>query len=253
MAAPQDAAGREYRMTELAEAAGIPVRTVRFYRERKLLPPPRREGRIAWYDEHHLARLRTITALLERGHTLNVIAELMAAWDSGSRDVQDLLGLDPAVITPWSEETPVRLTPAELADIYAGDVSADNLATALEIGYIAIDGDAIVHVSRRLLDSSAALVAEGVPLSDVLAAGRETRTTLDDLAALFFDLARAHILPEAEARLQAGDASRLSEAVARLRPLVKGVVEAELALAMDRRMREEIDKAIQAAEDDRQG
>lgn len=34
---------REYRTEELAEAAGIPVRTLRFYRERKLLPPPRRE------------------------------------------------------------------------------------------------------------------------------------------------------------------------------------------------------------------
>jgi len=57
-------------MEELARQAGITVRTLRFYRERKLLPPPRREGRIAWYDDHHLARLRTIAALLERGHTL---------------------------------------------------------------------------------------------------------------------------------------------------------------------------------------
>ncbi|MFE5606089.1 MerR family transcriptional regulator, partial [Streptomyces sp. NPDC056540] len=72
---------REYRTEELAEAAGIPVRTLRFYRERKLLPPPRREGRIAWYDDHHLARLRTIAALLERGHTLGGIAELTAAFE----------------------------------------------------------------------------------------------------------------------------------------------------------------------------
>lgn len=57
---------REYRMAELARLAGITVRTLRFYRERKLIPPPRREGRIAWYDDHHLARLRTIAALLEQ-------------------------------------------------------------------------------------------------------------------------------------------------------------------------------------------
>src|SRR5690606_33665003 len=54
---------REFRAAELAEAAGITTRTLRFYRERKLIPPPRREGRIAWYDEHHLARLRTVTGL----------------------------------------------------------------------------------------------------------------------------------------------------------------------------------------------
>lgn len=79
-------------MEELAEAAGITVRTLRFYRERKLIPPPRREGRIAWYDEHHLARLHTISALLERGHTLSGIADLATAFESG-RDVAQLLGL----------------------------------------------------------------------------------------------------------------------------------------------------------------
>ena len=35
---------REYRAAELAEKAGITLRTLRFYRERRLLPPPRREG-----------------------------------------------------------------------------------------------------------------------------------------------------------------------------------------------------------------
>lgn len=79
-------------MADLAREAGITVRTLRFYRERKLLPPPRREGRIAWYSEHHLARLRTITALLERGHTLGGIAELFTAFETG-RDVGELLGL----------------------------------------------------------------------------------------------------------------------------------------------------------------
>jgi DNA-binding transcriptional MerR regulator len=81
-------------MAELARLAGITVRTLRFYRERKLIPPPRREGRIAWYDDHHLARLRTITALLERGHTLSGIAELAEALEHG-RDVADLLRVGP--------------------------------------------------------------------------------------------------------------------------------------------------------------
>ncbi len=101
-------------MAELARLAGITVRTLRFYRERKLIPPPRREGRIAWYDDHHLARLRTIAALLERGHTLTGIAELADALDHG-RDVADLLGVDAP-----TEEEPVRLTPEELAARFEG-------------------------------------------------------------------------------------------------------------------------------------
>ena len=156
---------REFRTAELAEAAGITTRTLRFYRERKLLPPPRREGRIAWYDEHHLARLRSITALLARGHTLGGIADLMTAFEKGrdARTAAEVMGLDGALATPFSEETPVRLTPEELADYFHGEVTVDNLAASLDIGYVAIDGDEFVHTSRRLLEGSAELVAKGIP------------------------------------------------------------------------------------------
>ncbi|MER7046124.1 MerR family transcriptional regulator [Streptomyces jumonjinensis] len=205
-------------MEELARKAGITVRTLRFYRERGLIPPPRRQGRIAWYDDHHLARLRTIAALLERGHTLNGIADLATAFESG-RDVGEVLGLGEP-----TEETPVRLTPEELADYFAGEATPENLATALELGYVATDGDAIVHISRRLLDVSAALVREGVPLSVVLETGRRVRTHADALADLFVESVRKHT-PE-------GDLDRL-------RPLAKSVVEAELSMALDRRLRRE--------------
>lgn len=205
---------REYRMEELAREAGITVRTLRFYRERKLIPPPRREGRIAWYDDTHLARLRTISGLLERGHTLTGIAELAEAFDHG-RDVADLLGVNGP-----SEETPVRLTPEALADVFGSEATAENLAAALELGYLGTDGAEIVHVSRRLLDVSAALVREGIPLADVLTAARRVRTHTEALADLFTTLILTHHTPEA---------------LTRLRPLAKSVVEAELSLALDRR------------------
>ncbi|MGC5037417.1 MerR family transcriptional regulator [Streptomyces sp. DT190] len=207
---------REYRMEELARLAGITVRTLRFYRERKLIPPPRREGRIAWYDDQHLARLRTITALLERGHTLSGIAELAEAFDHG-RDVGDLLGVGGP-----TEEEPVHLTPEELADHFAGEATPENLATAMELGYLGTDGEEIVHISRRLLDVSSALVREGIPLADVLGAAKQVRTHADALAALFADLVLRHAS---------------AEDLPRLRPLARSVVEAELSLALDRRMR----------------
>ncbi|GGV53966.1 MerR family transcriptional regulator [Streptomyces griseoflavus] len=209
---------REYRMEELAELAGITVRTLRFYRERKLIPPPRREGRIAWYDDQHLARLRTITALLERGHTLNGIAELAEAFDHG-RDVGELLGMD----VP-TEETPVRLTPEQLADHFSGQVTPENLAAALDLGYLGVDGEEIIHISRRLLDVSSALVREGIPLAEVLRAGAEVRTHADVMADLFAGLILRHA-PE--------------EALHRLRPLARSVVDAELSLALDRRLRKQ--------------
>ncbi|GGY93734.1 MerR family transcriptional regulator [Streptomyces poonensis] len=205
-------------MEELAEKAGITVRTLRFYRERKLIPPPRREGRIAWYDDTHLSRLRTISALLERGHTLNGIAELAEAFDHG-RDVGELLGLGAP-----TEETPVRLSPEDLADVFGGQATPENLSSAMDLGYLATDGTEIVHISRRLLDTSAALVREGIPLADILATGHRVRVHAEALAGLFTDLVLAQ-----------GD--RTPEDLERLRPLAKSVVEAELSMALDRRLR----------------
>ncbi|QES42108.1 MerR family transcriptional regulator [Streptomyces venezuelae] len=207
-------------MEALAEEAGITVRTVRFYRERGLIPPPRREGRIAWYDEHHLARLRTIAALLERGHTLNGIAELADAFDKG-RDVGELLGLGEP-----TEEQPVRLTPEELADHFAGEVTPENLVAALDLGYLGTDGDELVHISRRLLDASSTLVRKGVPLAAVLEAGQRVREHADALAELFITVMRTHTPDTADVDID------------QLRPLAKSVVEAELSMALDRRLKE---------------
>ncbi|MYZ36277.1 MULTISPECIES: MerR family transcriptional regulator [unclassified Streptomyces] len=203
-------------MEELAREAGITVRTVRFYRERGLIQPPRREGRIAWYDDHHLARLRTIAALLERGHTLNGIADLATAFESG-RDVGEVLGLGEP-----TEETPVRLSPEELADYFGGEATAENLAASLALGYLATDGDEIVHISRRLLEVSAALVREGVPLAVILETAREVRAHADALAELFSAVLTT--------RTTAADS-------AKLRPLAKSIVEAEFSMALDRRLR----------------
>ncbi|WP_425579573.1 MerR family transcriptional regulator [Streptomyces coacervatus] len=210
-------------MEEVARLAGITVRTLRFYRERKLIPPPRREGRIAWYDDHHLARLHTISALLERGHTLSGIAELAEALDHG-RDVADVLGVTP------TEEEPVRLTPEELAARFEGEVTPENLGAAMDLGYLGTDGDEIVHISRRLLDVSSALVREGIPLAEVLAAAKQVREHVDDLAEMFAELVLRHA---AEEDLQ------------RLRPLARSVVEAELSLALDRRLRKQNQKTDQ--------
>ncbi|WP_299537976.1 MerR family transcriptional regulator [uncultured Streptomyces sp.] len=203
-------------MEELAKEAGISVRTLRFYRERGLIQPPRREGRIAWYDDHHLARLRTITGLLERGHTLNGIADLAATFDSG-RDVAEAFGLGEP-----TEETPVRLTPEQLADYFEGEVTPENLAGALDLGYVATDGDEIVHISRRLLEVSAQLVRAGVPLATVLDSGRRVREHAESLADLFVEVLLIHASGAEPDQL---------------RPLARAVVDAELSMALDRKLR----------------
>src|SRR5437764_4155859 len=65
------------RVEELAGKAGVSVDTVRFYQKQHLLPPPVREGRVAWYTADHLARMARVKELRRRGFTLAVIRRFL--------------------------------------------------------------------------------------------------------------------------------------------------------------------------------
>jgi DNA-binding transcriptional MerR regulator len=82
----------EYRVEEVARAAGISVDTVRFYQTRGLLPPPERRGRTAIYSEHHLQRLRQIRRLNRQGVTLEAIGRIFRYPDSSESVKESLLG-----------------------------------------------------------------------------------------------------------------------------------------------------------------
>jgi DNA-binding transcriptional MerR regulator len=229
-------AGREYRIGELARAAGITVRTLRYYQERKLLPPPRREGRIAWYSHTHLTRLRIIGQLLERGHTLGGTAELLSAWEQGY-DLPELLGFERAMTAPWSDEVPAVVTVADISALLDGQLTPEVLEEAVRLGYIEVDGDRVLHVSRRLLDITASLVREGIPLAAILAASRELQAGLDSLASLFVELVITHVLGRRSGPPEPHEVARLAETIERLRPVARTVIDAEFARAMDRRAR----------------
>ncbi len=73
------------RVEQLSTRAGVSVDTIRYYQNKGLLDPPRREGRVAWYDDAHEARLERIRALQQRGFSLATIARLV----SGELDAAD--------------------------------------------------------------------------------------------------------------------------------------------------------------------
>jgi DNA-binding transcriptional MerR regulator len=56
----------ELTIEDLAERAGVSVRTVRFYISQGLLAGPGTRGRAAAYGDEHLARLRLIRRLVEQ-------------------------------------------------------------------------------------------------------------------------------------------------------------------------------------------
>lgn len=65
----------EYSIGELARKAGVTRRTVRFYIEEGLLPPPERGGRAASYTSEHLDQLGRIKDLKELRFTLDEIRD----------------------------------------------------------------------------------------------------------------------------------------------------------------------------------
>ena len=75
--APAVAAPDRIRVEELARRADVSVDTIRFYQKRQLLPPPRREGRIAWYGAEHVERLARIRELQREGFSLALIRRLL--------------------------------------------------------------------------------------------------------------------------------------------------------------------------------
>jgi len=226
---------REYRIGELARAAGVTERTVRYYQERKLLPPPRRAGRVGWYSEAHLARLRVIGDLLSRGHTLGGARELLSAWERGY-DLATLLGIEQAMTASWSDEAPVPVTVAGVSALLQDQLTGDALADAVRLGYLEVDGDQ-VHVSRRLLETTTILVREGIPLPAILAAGREVQAGLDKLASLFVELVISNLAAGRSGPPHPDEVAQLADTIARLRPVARTVIDTEFARAMDRRTR----------------
>jgi MerR HTH family regulatory protein len=69
----------------LAFRAGVPLRTVRFYVQEKLIDPPLGRGRGAHFTEHHLAQLQQARTLQNAGFTLEAIRERRGELSLGLR------------------------------------------------------------------------------------------------------------------------------------------------------------------------
>lgn len=63
-------------LSELADASGLPTRTIRFYIARGLVSGPAKSGRDADYTSAHLERIERIKKLQAEGRTLGEIGRL---------------------------------------------------------------------------------------------------------------------------------------------------------------------------------
>jgi DNA-binding transcriptional MerR regulator len=225
----------KYTVDELARAANTMTTTVRMYQNKGLLDPPVREGRIGIYDESHLTRIRLITELQRRGHSLAGIAELLDSYERGE-PLTDLLGL-----SALREPTPVRIPLVELVERLGGtELSPADMVRAATAGLVEVDGDEAVIADRRFLDIGTSLVELGIPATAVLDEWDSLSHVMAAVSARFVDVFETHLLPQ----LESASLAEISTTVDKLAGLAREVT----MTALERSLRRDVARFVSDAE-----
>lgn len=230
-----------WRVEELAEQAGLSVEVIRSYQSKGLLPPPRHEGRVAYYGRRHLERLATIRSLKAKGYSLRAVGGMLqsAAGAGGG-----------AVVSPFSEgelANEERLTLAEMAERTGmptpmlRSLEASGVLRPVQVGAEAAYTGADVRAVRMLL----ALIGTGVPMEEFMAVARIQLDAADSVARGAVELFMRYIrepLLAAPGLPQKQEAERL---VASFRLLVKAA-SGLIAYNFERMMLETVQREIEA-------
>ena len=175
------AASGEYRLDALARLAGTTTRNIRVYRDRGLLHPPLRVGRIALFNDTHLTRLRLITSMLDRGYTIAHVNEMLSAWEQG-KDLGDMLGLESAIAGSWATEKPQRMPVADARRLVDDDAGFDRLVT---LGLIRLEADEHATIVRpKLVEAFNELRQYGVTLDKLIDIHEKVKPLLDQISGI---------------------------------------------------------------------
>jgi DNA-binding transcriptional MerR regulator len=213
-----------YRVEQVAAACDVSVDTVRYYQSRGLLPPPEREGRIAWYRPEHADRIREIRTLQRKGLTLAAIkrsfdgelersdADLAAAIASARGEVpeEELLTLE-----EFSSRSGV---PASLIQAVEREGIRFGVTREGETMYTTAD----IHTVRGALR----LLEFGLPLGELLALARAANDSMVALAERAVELFDEHVRKPIRDTTASDEeaAARLVEAFDTLLPAVTDLV-----------------------------
>lgn len=213
-----------YRVDELAGRCAVSVDTVRFYQAQGLLPAPKREGRLAWYSDDHLDRLKRIRELKDKGFSLASIKRLL----SGTADEADEALVSAVAGSVPGDPAGELLTVEALAErtgvspALLGAIEREGLISARmvdgEARYTAADADAV--------RSGLSLLEAGLPLSELLDLARKhdeaMRTVAEQAVEMFITFVRDPIRASVGDEAEAGD--RLVEAFRKMLPATSALV-----------------------------
>jgi DNA-binding transcriptional MerR regulator len=225
---------------QLAERTGITVRTIRFYAQRGLLPPPVLRGRTGLYGPDHLARLELVSELSALGFSLAAIEDQLARLPASVGAAE--LALHRALLTPWVPEQLEELDRAELARRAGRTLDDDDLTTLEGLGIITrLDGERIRLHGACTLDGGLAVLDSALPVAlwrrahDLIE--QHTSALAEELMTLFQEEV---LQPYRDRGRPAEERGRLTEALSQLKPVtVRGVITA-FGRAVNRTIRDRL-------------
>ena len=233
---------KEFRLDELARRAKVASTTVRLYRAKGLLAPPRLEGRTGWYDDSHLSRLRLIARLQSEGHSLAGIGDLLEQWEQG-RSLDAVIGVEAELDALLGDAHATVLGVAEVLEHFPpGSMTPELMQRAVRLGLIELTNDGNVRVAdRRFLETGAALAHLGVPIDVVLDEWEALAAHTDKIADRFVNVFERHLAPANwQHDLDTKRARELAATLARLQATARQVLVAALDASVARAGRERL-------------
>lgn len=180
----------EYRIDDLARLAGTTTRNIRVYRDRGLLPPPLRVGRIALFNDTHLTRLRLITSMLDRGYNIAHVREMLSAWEEG-KNLGDVLGLETAIVGTWTTEKPETMS-LDDARRLVSDPHAFERLVALQV--IRIDGTQATITRPKLIEAFNEIQGYGVEFDKLIDLHEQIVPEIDKISDMLVRAGAEHVL-----------------------------------------------------------
>ncbi len=179
----------EYRIDDLARLAGTTTRNIRVYRDRKLLPPPLRVGRVALYNDTHLTRLRLITSLLGRGYNLTHVDEMLSAFEDG-KTLADVLGIETKPVGSWGAEEPETRTLLEVRRLIDDPEAFDRL---VGLGLIQLDGQQATVLRPKLIAAFAEVRDYGISVGKQIDLHEQIVPLIDEISAILVRAGAHHV------------------------------------------------------------
>jgi DNA-binding transcriptional MerR regulator len=190
MSTPVDPQRTEYTIDELASVGKVPSRTIRFYQSRGALMSPEIRGRVAYYGEVHVERLKLIAQLQDRGLRIDAIRDLLSSIDRGEVDLAEWLGIEQQVQAPWAHDQPKTVTEEGLYEL-AGSRRPGLVADLLRSSMIERRGDVYIVESPALLAIAMKQEAAGIALAVSIRAAEIVRKHMmraaSDLVEMFVE------------------------------------------------------------------